>query len=282
MNVALWVKGQPYGSLEADSTEPFQVADSEIDFLQMYANLVSAAVERSLLDSQIEGLAAERQILLNEVFHRIKNMLANIDAMARRTVQHSETLAEFQDAFRGRIGALSRAYDLLLVAPDKPVQLRELLALEFEAKGLREGEQFRLSGSEVLCSPRTIQVLALLIFELATNAVKYGAISERASGRGCICVSWKVEQHSEQQHAVLAWRETGVDTIESHGKRGFGLELIERVVPGMLHGTAELTMHDDGIECIVTFPLNNDFDLPSTPLQTGTGTGCTTGLHFNP
>jgi two-component sensor histidine kinase len=161
-NVVMWVHEQPYGSLEADSLEDWDVSDADIDLLQAYANLLAAAIEKHDLMARIERLANERQILLNEIFHRIKNLLTNVSAIARRTVKHSHTLEEFQDAFDGRINALSRAHDLLLAAPDRPVPLRELLALEFDAKGLSEGTLVQLMGPDVLCDPRTIQTLALV------------------------------------------------------------------------------------------------------------------------
>jgi two-component sensor histidine kinase len=161
-------------------------------------------------------------------------------------------LEEFQDAFDGRMNALSRAHDLLLTAPDRPVSLRELLALEFDAKGLSEGTLFQLMGPDVLCDPRTIQTLALVIFELSTNAVKYGALSPAASSSAGIRVHWSIQESAEHKTILLVWREWGV-TMPAMKRRGFGSELIERLVPDMLNGSTRLTPHDDGMECEITF-----------------------------
>jgi two-component sensor histidine kinase len=256
-NVVIWVDGRPYGCLEADATQPWRVTEADIDFLQTFADLVSAAIERNLLSGQIETLAHEREILLNEVFHRIKNLLANVSAIARRTIKYSASLPEFHSAFEGRIQALARAHDLLLTQSGRPARLRELLELEFSAKALRKGREFQLEGPDILCSPRTIQMLALLVFELATNAVKHGALSENATPQASIHVRWRVEEGNAKASLVLSWRERGVKS-PAMKQRGFGSELVERLVPQMLGGTARLDMHNDGIECLIVFPLLDD------------------------
>jgi two-component sensor histidine kinase len=265
-NVVIWVDGRPYGCLEADSSGPWQVSQPDIDFLQTFADLVSAAIERSLLLDRVERLANERQILLNEVFHRIKNLLANVGAIARRTVKYSENLAEFQGSFEARIQALARAHDLLVTESGRPARLRELLELEFNAKALRQGREFQLEGPEILCGPRTIQMLALLVFELATNAVKYGALSAKASSSAAIHVRWRVEEAQPSPTLILSWRETGVEMPERK-RRGFGSDLLERLVPQMLGGSARLDIHEDGIECVIRFPLLDDQNFTLAPLS---------------
>lgn len=252
VNVILWVESKPYGSLEADSTADWSATEDDVNFLQNYANLVAAAIEKQKAEMKLASMLQERQVLLNEIFHRIKNLLANVLAIARRTAAHSRDLDEFSSAFEGRISALSRAHDLLLTAPDQPAQLRELLALEFKAKGLTEGSQFTVEGPDLLCEPRTIQALALLVFELATNAVKYGALSQFGSADSQINVSWSI--NDESNAVQFRWRESGV-AMQNTTRRGFGSELISRVVPQMLSGEASLTRHHDGVEWVVTFPL---------------------------
>jgi two-component sensor histidine kinase len=265
-NVVIWVDGRPYGCLEADSVEPWVVTEADVDFLQTFADLVSAAIERSLLLSRVEGLANERQILLNEVLHRIKNLLTNVVAIARRTVKYSANLPEFQTSFENRILALARAHDLLVNQSGHPARLHELLELEFSAKALRRGKEFEIEGPEILCGARTIQMLALLVFELATNAVKHGALSANASPSAIIRVHWRIEDTASAPLLVLSWREFGVrpPAVE---RRGFGSDLLERWVPQMLGGTARLEVHDDGIECLISFPLGDDQNFSGAPLS---------------
>jgi two-component sensor histidine kinase len=265
VNVVVWVDGKPYGSLEADSAGPWQVSESDIDFLQTYADLVSTAIERNLLTARIEALAREREILLNEIFHRIKNLLANVLAISRRTAKHSADLTEFQAAFDGRIAALSRAHDLLLSASDKPARLRDLLELEFSAKGLKPGEELTIEGPELVCGPRTLQALALLVFELSTNAVKHGALSDNASPQASIQVSWRIDDAADGPMVELSWREQGVRE-PTRARRGFGSELMERLVPEMLGGSAKFDVGHGGIEYAIRFSMPADRNLTAAPL----------------
>jgi two-component sensor histidine kinase len=233
---------------------------------QTFADLVSAAIERSILLSRVEGLANERQILLNEVFHRIKNLLTNVVAIARRTLKYSADLPDFQASFESRIVALARAHDLLVNQSGQPARLQELLELEFTAKALRRGKEFEIEGPEVLCGPRMIQMLALLVFELSTNAVKYGALSSNASPSAIIRVRWQIEDTAAPPLLVISWREFGVKPPAVQ-RRGFGSDLLERWVPQMLGGTARLEMHDDGIECLISFPLLDDQNFSGVALS---------------
>lgn len=254
-NVVLWVEGQPYGGLEADSMEPWQPSPHEIDFLRTFAYLVAAAIERTLSSKRLEALSREREVLLQEIFHRNKNMLANILAISRRTARHSESLQQYRESFEGRIHALSRAHDLLLSAPTAPALLRELVELEFRAKGVAPGAHFTIEGPDLICSPRAIQALALLVFELATNALKHGALSKTAQGDATIRVSWDIDKKDDKSHVHFVWRERGVEPLPPSRRRGFGSELMERFVPGMLDGKAQLTVHEDGIEYVLDFAM---------------------------
>jgi two-component sensor histidine kinase len=262
VNVVLWVDGRPYGGLEADSLRPWDVTQADKDFLENYANLVSAAIQQNLNASRMQALLNERQVLLNEIFHRIKNLLANVSAIARRTAAHTQSIEDFAKAFEGRISALSRAHDLLLTAPDQPAQLRELLYLEFHAKGLVEGKHFSIGGPDLLCEPKAIQILALLIFELSTNAVKYGALSKFASADARIDVDWSLEAGV----VLFRWRERGVQ-IQPRSGQGFGSELISKIVPQMLAGKTEVNLHSDGIECLATFPAPRSSGILLAPIQ---------------
>lgn len=255
-NVVIWADGEPFGALEGDSREPCAFDETDIDFLQLCANLLGAAVERSRLTRRAEELAREREILFDELVHRVKNMLTNVLAIAQRTRRHSRTLDEFGNAFEGRVSALGRAQDLLLTRPEQAVSLRGLIWLELDAKGMREGEQFALDGPDVLCSPRTIQILALLLHELATNAVKYGALSPGAGAQARVAVTWRIDRaNGGAETLTLQWRETGVVLAPSPPRRGFGSEMIDNLVPQMLGGTTELLAHADGLACRISFPL---------------------------
>lgn len=255
LNLVIWADGAPFGCLEVDSKEPCAFTESDIDFVQLYANLVGAAVERHRLTQRAAQLAHDREVLIDELAHRVKNMLTNVLAVAHRTRRHSRTLDQFGAAFEGRVSAMGRAQDLLIAKPEQAVSLRELLWLELDAKGMQEGVQFTLDGTDVLCSPRTIQILALVVHELATNAVKYGALSPHAADGARVNIDWTVEPARDVECLSLRWRETGFRLEPAPRRRGFGSEMIDNLVPQMLGGSTRLHCHADGIECVIRFPL---------------------------
>lgn len=261
INVVIWVDGKPYGGLEADSCDPWLPSQYEIDFLQTYADLVAAAIERALTGKRLEQLSSEREVLLKEIFHRNKNMLANVLAISRRTARYSDSVQQYREAFEGRIDALSRAHDLLLSVPTTPALLRQILEIEFRAKGLDLNTNFEIEGPDLICSPRAIQALALLVFELATNAAKYGALSTFAQSDAGIHVRWDVTTADGASYVHFVWRERGVSVVRPTKRRGFGSELMERIVPGMLEGKAVLAVQEDGVEYILDFAvLDKDGD----------------------
>jgi two-component sensor histidine kinase len=250
-NVVIMAGERPFGSLEADSRQRYAFDENDIDFLQSYANLVGAAVERQQLSARAEIFAREQDILLKELVHRVKNILTNIRGIAYRTRKYVNNVDDFLGAFDGRLNAIARSQDLVLHGPQQVVQLADLVRLELTAKGAREGENFSAEGPPFACSARLAQVLGLLFYELATNANKYGALSPSAPD-GHVQVAWRVENLANNQHLVLTWRERGV-TIELPVRaQGFGSEMIREAIPYMFGGSVELAFHADGVECRVS------------------------------
>ena len=196
--------------------------------------------------------AAQREALMGELQHRVKNILNNVRAIVAQTRQGSSNFEGFIEAFDTRLRALARAQDLLAAGPLEKVQLADLVRLELEASGGQEGTSFISQGPVVRLSPRDAQAMAMTIHELTTNAVKYGALSTDA---GRIEIAWRVEQRETERHLCLSWREHGLQIRDTAPKRGFGSRVIEDSLPYMLGGTSQLTFHPDGAECAIEFPL---------------------------
>jgi two-component sensor histidine kinase len=132
------------------------------------------------------------------------------------------------------------------------VLIRELLAQELSAHGAVEGENLTQRGPALLISARQAQALSMAFHELATNAVKHGAL---AADNGRIHVSWDIEGSGTEEQVCIRWRETGVTIEREPARRGFGSDILERSIPHVLHGTFERTLYRDGIECVILLPL---------------------------
>lgn len=249
VNVLIPGEEKPYGVLEVDSRQLRSFTQDDIDFLQNYANLLSSAIKRVNAQAQLAESAQYERGLRHELQHRINNMLTTIRAVARRTRARSNTLDDFAKSFDDRLAAIARTHTLLSRTETSAVSMRELLAQELPAHGAVEGENLTQRGPELLISARQTQALSMAFHELATNAVKHGALS---ADNGRIDVSWETDAKNQ---LCIRWRETGV-TIESQpARRGFGSDILERSIPHLLHGSFERTFHRDGIECVIRLPL---------------------------
>ena len=130
--------------------------------------------------------------------------------------------------------------------------MSELLAQELMAHGAIEGENLAQHGPELLISAKQAQALSMAFHELATNAVKHGALS---GDNGHIDISWTTEVSGEKNQLRIRWRESGVTIEHEPVRRGFGSDILERSIPHLLRGTFERTLHRDGIECVIVCPL---------------------------
>lgn len=268
VNVIIAGKPEPFGVLEVDAREHRDFDEDDVHFLQNYANLLAAAIERVKLHRALKDAADVRTILMQELQHRVNNIMANIRALARQTAASSATLDEFTTAFEGRIDALARTQDLLTGGRTDRITLRAIAQAELEAHGAEEGRRFTLHGPDVAFSPRIAQALGLVFHELSTNAVKYGAL---AVERGRIEVSWRVEPSGAQDQLRIRWRETGAEIGNTSPKKSVGSRIIEKSVPYMLGGRSELIFHPDGVECVLEFPLPNRGDAQSEGVRDGPG-----------
>jgi PAS domain S-box-containing protein len=194
----------------------------------------------------------ERQaVLLAELQHRVRNVLAMVAAVVQRG-DISVTARDFRDRLSGRIAALARTQTLLTRGAGAGVDLEGMIRDELLPLGT-EDDRFAVTGSPITLAPKAAEVLTLAIHELATNASKYGALSQ-AGGR--IDVRWTTEEKGGQTWLEFRWSETGIDLDAAPSQRkGFGTELVTRRVPYELWGTGEMKFEGDGLRCQLAFPL---------------------------
>ena len=213
---------------------------------------MSSAIKRVTAQAELEERAQHERVLSHELQHRINNMLTTVRAVARKTRLRSQSLDEFVKSFDDRLAAIARTHALLSRIETSAVAMRELLAQELSAHGAEEGVNLTQRGPELLISARQAQALSMAFHELATNAVKHGALSV---DDGRIDVSWKNDISGAENQLRIRWRETGVPIKGEPTRRGFGSDILEKSIPSVLHGTFDRMIHRDGIECVIAFPL---------------------------
>jgi two-component system CheB/CheR fusion protein len=187
-----------------------------------------------------------------ELQHRVNNILATVRAILGQTRDTAATLEDFVEAFDGRLSALARSHMLLTRGIDSHVDLHELLTDELIAHAARIGETVIVSGPKIWLTPTAAEMMAVAFHELATNAVKYGAL---ATPDGHIDVGWRVDSKRAGRQLTLRWREDGVRLERTVDHRGFGTELVEEGLPYTFGGAARLHYRQDGLECVMQFPL---------------------------
>lgn len=250
VNVVIRSEHGPFGVLEVDAQRPRQFDQDDIDFLQNYANLLAAAVDRVNTHQELVESARKLDVLAHELQHRMNNMLATIRAVARSARTKYTNVDEFVEAFDNRLGAIARVHNLLGRPETTDISIREILRQELAAYGAVEGEKVVESGPDTAVSPKQAEALEMAFHELATNAVKHGALSAKG---GRINISWDAHPHGPGKQVYICWRESGAQIADDPSERGFGSEILEKAIPHMLNGTIERKFHPDGIECAIEF-----------------------------
>ncbi|HEX5230276.1 MAG TPA: HWE histidine kinase domain-containing protein, partial [Bryobacteraceae bacterium] len=192
----------------------------------------------------------QRRILADELAHRVKNLLATVQAIANQTLRSGRPIEEARDAFTARLMALSRAQDLLTGSGWVGADLRTLVAKTSEHLA-GDANRLRIEGPNLQVSPRAALSLALTLHELATNAAKYGALS---ADTGRVDISWSV---GFDGIFVLDWTESGGPLVEPPRRKGFGSRLIGGALTDEWGGTTTMKYNPEGIAWEVRAPVKN-------------------------
>jgi two-component system CheB/CheR fusion protein len=199
------------------------------------------------------------QVLITELQHRTRNQVAVVRSLSDKTLDESQSLEEYRARYGERLAALARVQRLLSRTSDNDrVTFDELLRAELAAHGASPGNVFLEGPSGVRLRSRSVQTLALALHELATNAVKYGAI---ASPEGRLHIGWHVTENADGGNCRLNidWRETGVDIPDPDialQNSGYGRELIERALPYQLNAQTQYEIGPSGVHCVIDVPIS--------------------------
>jgi two-component sensor histidine kinase len=198
-------------------------------------------------------------VVVAELQHRTRNLISVVGAIADDTLRSSSTFDEFRVRYHDRLDVLGRAQGLLFRRPEGGrVTFDELLNNELAAQSIRVGDgvSVTLDGPEsVPLRSGTVQTLALVLHELVTNAVKYGALRQP---NGRLTVRWRQEISAEtgRPWLHLDWKESGVEMPSSGVGAGHGRELIERALPYQFDARTTFALEADGVHCTISIPVS--------------------------
>lgn len=216
-----------------------------------------SGTDEGLVASVIRDLSGrkafeERQtLLIRELNHRVKNTLASVQSIAVQTLRSTPTPDAFSDAFLGRITALSQSHDVLTRNDWTGALVRDVVAEQLSPYERGTDNAFRLEGPDVKLRPNRSLSLGMALGELATNAAKFGALSND----GAVGVSWETTMKDGGAWLRMTWTERGGPPVVTPIRRGFGSKLLERSVAAGLRGVSRVRFAADGLEAEFEFPL---------------------------
>jgi two-component system CheB/CheR fusion protein len=223
---------------------PYRTPDSAVD-----GSLVTFVDVTRIVQAE-----EHQRLLVDELNHRVKNMLSVVISLATQTLRRSGTLEDFEGVFLGRVHALTAAYALLSRESWSYVQLNEIVAEEMRPFLAGDRANVRIEGPAVPLDPRGALALGMAIHELATNAVKYGALSVP---EGDVAVTWTVERNGDEEYLALNWIEQNGPPVTAPVKKGFGTILIERGLSHDLAGEAKIQFLPDGVQARLRTVVGN-------------------------
>jgi PAS domain S-box-containing protein len=209
--------------------------------------LTGAAVD---ITERKEG-EAHLRLLMRELTHRSKNLLAVIQAMARQTAKHTGNVDRFLQYFGERLQALARSHDLLVQESWHGASLDDLVRSQLAPYLGHKNSQVTVEGDDIQLRPEAAQGLGLALHELATNAAKHGALSRV---RGHVDVTWKRLPPGEGGALAVQWIESKGPKVSEPTRRGFGSMVIEHNLTRALGANVSLNFKPEGLECRIVLP----------------------------
>jgi two-component sensor histidine kinase len=204
------------------------------------------AVFRDTTDRRIAE--AQRDLLIRELEHRVKNTIAIVQSIAAQTFRHSDVDPAVQRSFEARLITLSNVHGVLTQQSWDSAEVHDIVRSALRAHGAPDDRRFTVEGPRMRLSPQSAVALSMAVHELATNAIKYGALSV-ASGH--VGVGWDVAD----EHFRWSWHERGGPPVKPPKRKGFGSRMIERALALQLSGKVTIDYAPDGVVCTIDAPL---------------------------
>jgi len=256
----------PFGALGAYWRTVRQASQDEISCMAALASCMATALQNIDLMGSLQAELDHRQLLVNELNHRVKNTMAIVQSLSAQTLRAERPTAEAREDFDGRLMALAGAHVLMTEAEWHSVHLRELIERTIQPFAQGSGAvRFSLEGPQATMPPKSAVAFALAVHELCTNAAKYGALGVDG---GQVAIDWDLVQTEAGPRLRLTWRESGGPPVVEPAKRGFGSRLLERGLSAELKGSVKLGFPPEGLVCTIDAPAPVDdpeelFPLPN-------------------
>jgi two-component sensor histidine kinase len=212
--------------------------------------LFALLVETVAMYTRLANAFEHQKLLVAELDHRVKNVLVRVAAVVTETREHTISMDDFVKTLGGRLRSMSAAHSLLSKGRWRGVGVSNLIRDQLAPYAT--GANVTIQGPNILLAAAATQALAMVVHELATNAVKFGALS-RPGGR--VTINWDAPQGDGAATFTVEWRETGGPPVAKPTEAGFGTSLIDELISHELGGTANLAFDPDGVCCRMAFPL---------------------------
>ncbi|MDO7842346.1 HWE histidine kinase domain-containing protein [Sphingomonas immobilis] len=239
--------GELLGMISTHWDAPHEPSERDLRMLDILARQAADLLERTIADEALREAAELQKMLTGELSHRVKNMLATVQAIASQTLRSCDDPEDFVASFGGRIQSMSRVHSQLSTNDWKGTQLRDIVQDQMKLGPVDEA-QISASGPDVHLDATAVPKMAMILHELGTNSLKYGALSRP---EGLVTILWRVDG----ANLDLRWAESGGPRVEGPVRRGFGTRLIEASVRGA-GGDARMAAEADGVRWEISFPLS--------------------------
>lgn len=256
--------GEVLGGLFFGHPELSKFTARHEDLLVGIAGQAAIAIDNARLFEAAQREIAERreaekhrELLINELNHRVKNTLATVQSIVAHTLRTNSLEAEARSRVDARLIALSDAHNLLTEQNWEGTTLDRVVAMALRPHQSDRERRFEVHGPKVHLSPKTALAIAMALHELATNAIKYGALSK---DHGQVSLHWQVDRSDGEPRLSMTWSEQGGPPVTPPSHKGFGTRLIERGLAAELGGSVQLSYPESGVRCIIDTPLPKTSD----------------------
>jgi two-component system CheB/CheR fusion protein len=248
--------GRVVGVLSTHWSHTHQAGDRAYRAFDVLARWAADLLVRTQIERDLHDTESRQKVLVAELQHRTRNIIAVVQSIAERSVAGASSLTEFSAGFNSRLNALARVQGLLSRSDSQPITIGALVRMELEAVAFSGAtDRIRVSGPYVRLRNAIVQTLALALHELTTNALKHGALSKK---NGTLDISWELRENAGRC-LVLKWLEQGLHLApeqRNYSNPGQGLELIEQALPYSLGAQTCFRLEETGAVCTIVLPLD--------------------------